>query len=140
MSEKTPRQIGEEAKAIVEEYGRIETRNNRAKFQFKTAMDNAQSLHNDARANESGKMNDPRSPEELRERRDKELGRLTEAVLKKAEIEVDEAELDASSRNHYKENAAAYHDLAVAEATLDGVKINVSLQESPEQQVKVHTS
>ena len=132
MPEKTPRQIGKEAEALYAKHKLIapELQGITEAVENYTSM--AQHFHNLANAMESGEVApefEEFSVEENVQRRrgmrDEALATLGKSVLRQGELaKKSETNLHEATQ-HYEENAAAYHKLAVHEADMDGIHINV---------------
>lgn len=140
MSEKTPRQIGKEAEVLYAQHKHIAPELQGATEAVESHISMAQHFHNLANAMESGKVApefEEFSVEENVQRRrgmrDEALVVLGKSVLRQGELtEKSDTNLHEATQ-HYEENAAAYHKLAVHEADMDGVHINVDQSHDTEE-------
>lgn len=146
---KTPRQLGTEAESLYSDHKSFARRYDRATAEVAEHTELAQ-LHEGIRqaiyqgkktyyANGRGGNLGGESSDQHFEFRNEQLKKLGDAVLDQGYSLEDLRTNNRQAARHYKRNAEGYHDLAVLEAQLDGVQINVSQpEESPEQiEVKV---
>jgi len=138
-SEKTPREIGEQAKNLYHKHKNASWQLEGFKNLIDSSIESAQFQNGMALAKEEGQDSYKgeslamHTSEEMRDWRDNNLKLLGDVVLLQG-LAKDKYETNLSeATQHYNNDAATYHDLAVAEASLDGVRINVSqAQEAPE--------
>jgi hypothetical protein len=143
QSPKTPRQVGEEAQRLYYRHNNAAWQYTLSKGFMEDALPVAHHDHGAFKAKENGenmykgRSLDKYSLEDLRAFRDDKLGSVVRNLQSQWEAsDAMEANVEQAAK-HYKDNAAAYHTLAMAEAALDGVDIQVQYVESPEEPVDV---
>ena len=141
MSEKTPRQVGIKAEALYTKHKNIAPELKAVNEWVEQDISMVQHFHNRANAMESGKeapefeeFSLEENVQRRRNMRDTALEKLGKSILRQGELtEKSDANLHEATQ-HYEENAAAYHKLAVHEADMDGVPINVQQPKNTEEQ------
>lgn len=142
---KTPRQLGEEAKALRDEHAQIEKALDSTRSDLEGSIGNA--IWNDGwvRTMDDGRRTykgfsaarHARSYEGHKEQRDRKLDGLGELVLKQGVLEQASYDHLSKAAKHFKQNAEGYHDLAVLEAAMDSAHIDVQQVEVPEDHIEV---
>ena len=152
MSEKSLRQVGEESQQIYSRFKDVESEAKAANYAIQYYTDEAQVEDSIVRAIKNGKtVFSPRknyqvskfyghrlgryshiddSVESHEKNRDDSLRIVGKSVLSAGVLLDDENDQLKKAAQHFKRNAASYYDLAVLEARMDGVDINVSQERS----------
>lgn len=142
MSEKTPRQLGKEAEMFKSLSRDAEDRLYRASVKVSDLQDEAEYFGRVAAGDDVESLKSekehwagyvPASPEKARELSQGALKLLVDEQPIVYEHATELAKYRREVTEHYKQNAAGYHDLAVLEAAMDGVHINVQKPKGAEE-------
>lgn len=142
MSEKTPRQLGEEAEAIYSEYKAVERDLREADDNVDLFTADTQLYHHQLTQAESGKVpfyvDDVESHKAAKlKNRDHAFEFLKGAILKQGELRYASGRNFNKAQAHYHENADGYVDLAILDAEMDGIHINVQQPRETEEHIDV---
>lgn len=142
MSEKTPRQLGKEAAMFRTLNHEADDRLVRASAEVSNLQDQAEYFGRVAAGDDVESLKGEKehwagyvsaSPEKARELSRGALKLLADEQPSVYERATERAKYTKEAAEHLKQNAAGYHDLAVLEAAMDGVQINVQKPKDAEE-------
>ena len=139
MPEKTPREVGEEAKVIYAKHKDIANQIDlKDRYMFQNTWDavssdrNLKSIEQDP--NPGSVAPTGKARERYARERDRSVSNIGPLALEKAHLEIASDANIFEAQQHLEDNSAQYHDLAVHEAALDGVKVNVAKSEESDEE------
>jgi len=137
MSEKTPRQFGAEAKALMGQYGQIEDRAVSSSEALEYHQEYADYYNEIASGNEVERLEgDTTSVEQARKLSQASLKRVADLQPRVDYWTERSVVYTEEAAKHYEQNAASYHDLGVLEAAMDGIHINTQKPKDAEEHPK----